>query len=246
MKILGIAGRKQSGKNTVANFINGHVLKSKNMVQDFYIDGDGKLVVKTDDSNGNSGFGIFDVTRKDSLFIEYAERDLWPYIKIYHFADPLKEMAIDLFELNADEIYGTDSDKNKNTNIDWSCMPFNGNKTGKMTNREFLEHFGTKIVRNIKNDAWSKYTVKRILAEQSDIAIIPDVRFPNEVEAIKNCGGKVIRLTRDVFNSKAEAEVALDQDKFDWDNFDLVLDNQNISLDELCDQLSKITHYWEV
>lgn len=245
MKIVGIAGRKQSGKNTVANFINGHVLKSKNMIQDFYIDSDGKLVVKTEDSGGNSGFGIFDVTRKDAAFVEYAERDLWPYIKVYHFADPLKEMAIDLFALNPNEIYGTDSDKNKNTNIDWSDMPFNGDKSGKMTNREFLEHFGTKIVRRIKNDAWSRYTVKRILAEQSDIAIIPDVRFPNEVEAIQSCGGKVIRLTRDIFSSTSEAEVALDKDKFSWDNFDLVLDNQDISLNELCELLNKITHYWE-
>ena len=28
-KIIGISGRKQSGKNTVANFINGEVLLSR-------------------------------------------------------------------------------------------------------------------------------------------------------------------------------------------------------------------------
>ena len=248
MKILGIAGRKQSGKNTVANFINGHVLKSKNMVQDFYIDSNGMLVVKTDDSNGNSGFGIFDVTRRDDHFVNYAEKELWPYIKVYHFADPLKEMCVGLFGLNPQYIYGSNDDKNQPTPFYWKDMPgitsehVDFNK--QMTHRDFLEYFGTSVIRSIKFDAWSSFTINRIVDEGSEIAIIPDVRFPNEVEAIKSAGGTVIRLTRDLFNSNVMAECALDESVYNWSNFDIIIDNKNLTLEQLCGKLKTIQNYW--
>ena len=245
MKIIGISGRKQSGKNTIANYINGDILLKNSMISDFYIDELGKLIINTTNSSGESGFGEFDVTRKDSEFIEYAERELWPYVKVYHFADPLKEMSINLFGLNPQEVYGDDNQKNMKTHIKWESMPDNiNNKTGNMTNREFLEYFGTNIVRKIKTDAWSEFTIKRILAQKSEIAIIPDVRFPNEVDVIKKNGGIIIRLTRNVFDSNADAETALDNDRFNWDIFDVVIDNQDMSLAELCDYLKNNYFLW--
>mgnify|MGYP006282962979 CR=1 FL=1 len=245
VKIIGISGRKQAGKNTVANYIHGQVLLSEQMIQNFYLNENGQLVVQTEDSNHNIGYGIFDVTRKDEEYVQYAERNLWPFIKIYHFADPLKEMAINLFGLNTDEVYGNDDKKNMATNIEWKVMPDNFlNKEGRMTNREFLEHFGTKIVRKINHNAWSEYTIKKIAKEQTKIAIIPDVRFPNEVDIIKKNGGVIIRLTRDIYNSDAEAECALDKSKFDWSNFDYIIDNTELSLDDLTEKLSQIQHLW--
>lgn len=245
MKIIGISGRKQSGKNTIANYINGDVLKQKNMVKDFYIDTHGKLIVNTENSDGQSGYGEFDVTRKDSVFIDYAELNLWPYIKVYHFADPLKEMAINLFGLKAEEVYGSDDQKNQKTELLWQDMPNNfSNKEGRMTNREFLEHFGTNIIRKIKYDAWSEFTINNVVKQQPEIAIIPDVRFPNEVRTIKNNGGIVIRLTRNVFNSSFEAETSLDKENFDWNNFDVIIDNSNMTLLELCDYLGNNTNLW--
>lgn len=245
MKIIGISGRKQAGKNTVANFINGYTLKNLKMVEDFYVDDEGQLVIQTSDSSGQSGYGIFDPTRKDQAFVEYAEKSLWPFIKVYHFADPLKEMAIDLFGLSPENIYGNDDQKNAKTNIMWESMPDNhSNKQGRMTHREFLEHFGTKIIRKIRNNAWSEYTINKIVNEQSEIAIIPDVRFPNEVESIQKHGGIVLRLTRDLFNSDAEAETALDKDNYDWSQFDAVIENDNISLQDLCNQLTQFNRYW--
>lgn len=245
MKIIGIAGRKQAGKNTVANYINGHVLKNKEMINDFTIDDNGMLVVNTQDASGQSGFGIFDVTRKDKVFVEYAERDLWPYIKVYHFADPLKEMAVNLFDLNPTNVYGTNDQKNEKTDLKWEDMPDNtSNKEGRMTYREFLEHFGTKVIRKIKTNAWSEYTINRILSEQSEIAIIPDVRFPNEVDSIRKHGGIVIRLTRDAYHSDTESESALDLDNFDWNRFDLVIENHTMSLTDLCDYLKNHSNLW--
>jgi hypothetical protein len=244
-KIIGISGRKQAGKNTLANYINGDILLSNEMIKGFFINDIGQLVIETIDLNNNAGYGIFDVTRKDEQFIHYAEKELWPYIKVYHFADPLKEMAVNLFNLNSEEVYGNDEQKNKQTHISWENAPDNKeNKTGYMTNREFLEHFGTKIVRKMHHNAWSEYTLKKILKEQTGIAIIPDVRFPNEVNDIKNNGGIVIRLTRDKYNSNAEAECALDKDKFDWNQFDHVIDNQECDMDDLINKFSELKYIW--
>jgi hypothetical protein len=76
MKIIGISGRKQAGKNTLANYINGYILKQKGMINDFYIDDNGSLTISTEDLDGNAGYGILDVTRKDTAFVEYAEKEL--------------------------------------------------------------------------------------------------------------------------------------------------------------------------
>jgi len=247
VKIIGISGRKQSGKNTTANYINGDILKSKGMVTDFYLDEAGQLVINTSDQTGKSGYGVLDVTRKDNIFVDYAEKDLWPFIKVYHFADYLKEMSVNLFGLNPAQLYGSDKQKNMKTNLRWEDMPENTlNKTGRMTNREFLEHFGTAIVRKIRPDAWVHATINKIVAEDSQLAIIPDVRFPNEVEAIKNNGGIVIRLARNVFKDSILCESALDAENFDWSNFEVVIDNGNIGMQDLCNELNKIKHLWNI
>jgi hypothetical protein len=244
VKIIGISGRKQSGKNTVANYINGSILLSKQMVQDFFINEDGQLVIKTTDENGTEGYGIFDTTRKDDRFVEYANRELWPYIKTYHFADLLKNISIHLFGLNPTNVYGTDDDKNKETELLWENVPTKEKKTGNITHREFLEYFGTKVVRKIKSDAWVEATMNSIIKENSEIAVIPDVRFPNEVNAIKEAGGKIIRLTRNVHDSKIECETALDEKNFDWSLFDNVIDNSNSSIEDLCDSVENLKQYW--
>ena len=42
MKILGISGKKQAGKNTVANIIHGTVLKENGLIKDWNVDPDRK------------------------------------------------------------------------------------------------------------------------------------------------------------------------------------------------------------
>lgn len=233
MKIIGISGRKQAGKNTVANYINGDILKSLDMIKNFKINNDGKLEIHTTDKYNRLGWGIFDITRKDEEFVNYAKPNLWPYIKIYHFADYLKKICIELFDLTPEQVYGSDDDKNKQT-------PYG------MTAREFLQYFGTDIMRKIKDTVWVDYTIKNIINEQSQIAIISDVRFPNEINAIKEAGGIIIRLNRDVFKSDHHCEVALDQNNFDWSNFDYIIDNKNISIDDLCVKLNDIKDLWSI
>lgn len=232
-RIIGISGKKQSGKNTVANYINGCILKSKNMIQDFDITNNGELEILTSNINGDAGWGIFDVTRKDENFLNYAEIELWPYIKLYHFADYLKHICVELFDLSPKQVYGTDTDKNTDT-------PYG------MTAREFLQYFGTNVMRKIKDTVWVDYTIKTIKSEKSSLAIIPDVRFPNEVRAIKDAGGIVIRLRRDIHNSQHECEKALDKDVFDWSKFDYIIDNNDITVQNLCTHLKTLSHIWSI
>lgn len=236
VKIIGISGRKQSGKNTIANYLTGYILKNKNMISDFDISSDGLLEIETQDSLKRVGWGIFDITRKDSEFINYADKELWPYTKVYHFADCLKKLSIDLFDLDPKQVYGTDEDKNTKT-------PYSQNgQEHKMTSREFLQYFGTDVMRKIKDTIWVDYTLKQILSEQSEVAIVPDVRFPNEVEAIKKANGIVIRLTRNVYDSDHPCETALDSEKFDWNNFDFIIDNKDATLSKLIKDVEELNH----
>ncbi len=246
MKIIGISGRKQSGKNTAANYIAGSILKAKNMVQDFVITDEGSLSIKTTDSNDNPGWGVFDLTRKDETFVSYAEQEIWPFVKIYHFADPLKSIAVELFDLKPEQVYGSDEDKN--TLTPYSQHGWRNHKTTTlppMSAREFLQYFGTEVMRDIKDSIWVDYTMKRIAREQSSVAIIPDVRFPNEINAIKEAGGIVIRLTRNPFDSDHDCEKALDVESFDWNQFDHIVDNKG-DIDQLLNDLNKLQKKWGI
>lgn len=246
-KIIAISGRKQSGKNTVANFITGSILKDKSMVQDFTINNEGNLEIKTTNIKNEVGWGILDLLRKDNVFLDYAEHELWPHVKIYHFADPLKEICSNLFNIDTKIVYGNDKQKNTKINLNWEDMPENTeNKKGRMTAREFMQHFGTNILRKMKDDIWVQATISRIFSENSEIAIIPDVRFPNEIEAIKDNGGVVIRLARNVFNDQHNCESILDKDVYDWSKFDHVIENHGISLNDLTVELEKLNHLWKI
>tara|TARA_B100001564_G_C20664317_1_gene683020 strand:+ start:1820 stop:2560 length:741 start_codon:yes stop_codon:yes gene_type:complete len=237
MKIIGISGRKQAGKNTVANYITGCIIKDLNMVLDFDISNKGELEIETQNSSGQRGWGIFDITRKDTDFVSYADKELWPHVKLYHFADPLKELCINLFDLTPNQVYGTDEDKNTST-------PYtqNGWKHD-MTAREFLQYFGTDVMRKIKDTVWVDYTLKLIQEEQSSVALIPDVRFPNEIDAIQKAGGIVLRLTRDAYSDNHRCESALDRDNFDWSKFDHVIDNDT-DVAGLIKILEEQKHIW--
>ena len=106
-----------------------------------------------------------------------------------------------------------------------------------MTAREVMQYIGTDIFRKIYPNVWADSTIRRITAEGTALAVVTDVRFPNEVKAIQDAGGKVIRLTR---NSESDdqhsSEVALDKEQYDWDNFDEVIDNEEMEV-SACNEL---------
>lgn len=252
-EILGISGKKQSGKNTMANYINGLILKRRELIDNFYLGRRGELIIVTKTPDGKEEQGLFDVTRKDDGFVSYAEMELWPYVKVYSFADGLKKMCIKFFNMKPEQVYGTDAQKNTPVNIKHEDMPdrrFMSEErqedmvTGFMSAREFMQDFGTNIMRQMYEPIWVESTIKTILSEQTKLAIIADVRFPNEVKAIQDNGGKVIRLTRDKHNDYHHSECALDEDNFDWSNFDVVIDNSLGGVDLLCKEVDKLRSLW--
>lgn len=149
-------------------------------------------------------------------------------VKIYNFADPLKQdICINILGLTKDQCYGTDEQKNELVN----CY-LDGQK--QMTAREVMQYVGTDVFRKLQTNVWADATIRRIQNEQNSVslAIIADCRFPNEVEAIKAAGGFVIKLTRNPHNSDHLSEVALDEDRYDSNNFDLVIDNKFFGINE--------------
>ena len=50
--ILGISGKKQAGKTTVANIIHGEILLKNNLIKDYMITENGKLTVNTVNAEG--------------------------------------------------------------------------------------------------------------------------------------------------------------------------------------------------
>lgn len=146
-------------------------------------------------------------------------------VQIYNFADPLKkDICMNILGLTYNQCYGEDAYKNTITNISWE------NK--KLTAREVMQFVGTDIFRKMKNDVWASATIQKIKNDDLKIAIIADCRFPNEVDAVKNAGGYVIKLTRNPFHSDHASETALDPENYNPNNFDLVIDNQAISIEE--------------
>jgi hypothetical protein len=162
--------------------------------------------------------------------------------RVYSFADTLKQdICIDILGLTDKQCYGTDEEKNTLTCLEWKNMPgYNASwtlikdydETGFMTARQVMQFVGTEIFRKMKKDVWCQATINKIKKDDPDIAVIADCRFPNEVESIKSAGGYVIKLTRNPYNSEHESEVALDPQNYSHNNFDLIIDNNDLNIDQ--------------
>jgi hypothetical protein len=141
-------------------------------------------------------------------------------INTVHFADTLKEVTQVMCHIGEWE---TNTQEGKKTTIDWLGI----------TVREFLQKLGTCVRIGIDNLFWIKETFANIDGWKN--VIIADVRFPEEIEAIKERGGIIIRLERNGAGAGNHiSEVALD----DYTGWDKVIDNNN-SLLLLFDQLKQ-------
>jgi len=143
---------------------------------------------------------------------------------IYNFADPLKKMCIDIFGLTYEQCYGTDDQKNEYVNCKWP------DSEEVMSAREVMQYVGTNVFRKMQHNVWSEATIRKIKDENLPLALIADCRFPNEVEAVRSAGGLVVKLHRNIYNSSHESETALDEDRYDHGNFDMIIDNSNLSI----------------
>lgn len=242
-RIIGFSGRKQSGKNTAANFIYGLYMAGTGRFKDVGISNDGQIeIVKNDDSlvvfepqKYSLGIGDIDPEIMDTM------NQLAQTVKIYSFADPLKtDICMNVLGLFYDQCYGSDDNKNEITHLKWEDMPGIEHNKGYMTAREVMEWVGTALFRKMNTNCWADAIINRINRDQPKFALITDVRFPNEVLKLQTNNGIVIRLTRNPLNSSADPEVALDKDRFDWSKFDHIVDNSNMTIAEQVDALYPI------
>jgi hypothetical protein len=223
-KIIAFSGKKQSGKNTCANFIYSTYMANLKISKKIHINDLGEIEVS--DLFGKKEYsGIFNPERYDStdFILQQALTKVNPHIKLYSFAEPLKtDICINILGLSYEQCYGSDNDKNSITDLQWE------NKN--LTARDVMQIVGTDILRKMKPDVWTSALIRKIKSDNPNLAIITDCRFPNEVDCIQDNEGVVIRLTRSTSGSQHSSETILDRNNYAWDNFDYVLDNNNLDI----------------
>lgn len=254
--IIGLAGKKQSGKNTKSNFLHGYLMKKKDVIESFRQDEKGQLIVsalfQTPDGY-EKGEGVLDLNNDTPGFLNYCEDKIWPYIKQYSFAGALKEVC-SLFGIDPKLLDGDDDAKNTLTHLRWENMPGvvptgimfsaynNGyndleqdfqslglivHEPGQMTAREVMQFVGSDIFRKMHPTVWLDIVKKQIEEEKVPLAIITDVRFPHEVDWIRENGKTVCLLknsdTKSTHNSEQITE---------YPHHDLIIDNRNMTIEE--------------
>lgn len=121
--------------------------------------------------------------------------DRWGFKKMA-LADSVKDVVSVIFDWQRDLLEGDteDSREFRETLDQWWTK-----KLGyKVTPRLMLQRMGTEAGRKIfHDDLWLLNLSRKInlLPEDSRI-VVPDVRFPNEVEFIRKSGGKIVRVIR--------------------------------------------------
>lgn len=215
--IIGISGKKQAGKSTAANQI---LAMYRNASPGIYR----CEMWHVDPVHGWLLWGDSEGLPVGSQ--EYADN-------IICFADYLKRICMDLFGLTWAQCYGTDEQKN-------TLAP--GFVPGKdCTSRDALQGHGSVCRDTNENcfvNAW-RAVVSRSAAR---LILTPDVRYPNEIAAIRGLGGKVIRLTRAPFDDQHESETALD----DWpdDGWDALINNAAMSIDRQGEVIRETVTPW--
>lgn len=138
------------------------------------------------------------------VLIEENTQDVGPshVVQELAFAEPIKHFCENVLLCDRVALYGDDKAKNKPTKYKWESMPAyirekNPEKTGFMTHRHVMQIFGTEFTRDIWNkNIWTdvmKHKIDR-LCSCHEAALITDVRFQNEIDAIHSWGGEVWRV----------------------------------------------------
>lgn len=217
--ILGIAGEAQAGKDTACRIVQA-------------IDIWERLIIK-------SAISLKDfckaraLDKDDAYFLNQSD---W---KKHSFAEKLKRCAAIIMGCNELD-FESISFKNSRTSLNLSN--YDG---APMTNREFLQLFGTQVGRAIDADLWVKALMNNYLLEIDNHSqeeqikwIIPDVRFPNEVEAIHKHKGiiwKILRNGSGAGNHESEKYI-------DSLNVEVEIDN-NGTIDEFIANVIKAYNY---
>lgn len=165
--IIGITGKAQSGKDTACRIVQ---------------------LINTVDYDCACSEGEGEKYILDNVDNILPITCMW---EKHAFADKLKECASIILGVPR---FMFESGEFKES---FTSLPLS-NKEGKpMTNREFLQYFGTEVGRSIDKDLWIKALMYSYGRDKESHWIVPDVRFPNEADAIRNAGGVLWKIERD-------------------------------------------------
>lgn len=110
------------------------------------------------------------------------------------FANTLKDAVANVFGWDRTLLEGRTKEARE-----WREQPDEwwSNRLGKnITPRWVLQYWGTEVCRHgFHDDIWIA-SLENKMRKTGDNIVISDVRFPNEIAAIHNAGGKVIRIKR--------------------------------------------------
>ena len=252
-QIIGLAGKKQSGKNTICNCILAIKLSELGICKVSRLSDSGEIEV-TDIFGENPTKEEFFLFKEPHVDVENLfENELGKYIRLYALADTLKEMSIGILGLERKQVFGTDEDKNSKTNLKWEDMPgvispgelkkkgftkvqasslgLLVHAKGKMSAREVLQYVGTDIFRKMNHKVWLDSFFSKVESEGSEIALVSDVRFKNEIEEIQKQGGFILGLSRDIYKGtdshSSESEIGEI-----LSSCDVVIDNSELTIPE--------------
>lgn len=259
-RILAIAGRKQSGKSTLCNFLHGYQMRCFDIIKDFVITNEGELFVNAglgEDGKEEDSFLKLDISRKDQEFNHWAEGVMHPVIKRYSFAEELKNLCVELFNIPFECCFGTDEQKNQvQEHLLWENMPgvitcsevwdslcpdgepdgLMYHAAGPMTAREFMQFFGTDVMRKIWEPVWIERTIKKINEEKPLLAVIDDMRFYDELLNIKSSWGDLVMCVGLTRNVKKDSHSSENLDPV-INACDLIIENSTITINEVNKEL---------
>ena len=122
------------------------------------------------------------------------------------FAQPLKEGCGCLFDFTDEQLYG---EKKEDIDSFWGVSP-----------RKIFQYIGTdifrkdinKLIPDLNDDFWVKCFVKKYLTMikhyPNNKVVVSDVRFQNEVDAIHDLGGIVIKLERPTLDYDKDVHIS--------------------------------------
>lgn len=155
------------------------------------------------------------------------------------FADKLKDFVCELINCTRENLEDEDF-KNKHLGSEWIFLDNDG-ITQAMTPRLLMQKIGTDALRNnVHKNIWVNATFSRYCEKCN--WLITDLRFPNELSAIKAKGGITIRVNRSSIlnNDSHESETSLDYSEFDY-----IIEN-NSDLESLKEKVKNILEDLEI
>jgi hypothetical protein len=264
--ILGLAGRKQSGKGTSYTCIR---LWRPEAVEFSFAEPLKRMAV---DILGLSEWQVFGTDEEKrtlvphllwdnfplpawerpdkSVFIGHPDGMRFPYYEppSYSFATPPIPYTPPISYTGVPAVtVATFETKRWNFDETWNYGMHLTRKRGPMTAREVLQYYGTEIFRKHYHDVWADAAIRKIRKAECPLAIVTDVRFANEVEAIQNAGGRVVKLTRNPYpDDNHPSEVSLDAKVYDQSKFDFILDNTDMTISEQSEALYALMRKWGI